>query len=103
MNDHVFSYPEEVVRANNKAHAELRERAEKAEAMLEKAKGIMSNMAQAGSDTELELARHRQIVHEVTLLIDMIAAMPERPGAVRVRELRARASRVRVFLSRVLR
>lgn len=64
MSDNVFSYPEEIVRANNAAHAELRARAEKAEAALEKAKGIMTTLSQEGAKTEVELANLRAAARE---------------------------------------
>jgi hypothetical protein len=98
--------------------AKLRERAEHAEAMLEKARGIMDNMSKAGAQTEAELAqwratfgenaltdaraklaeldRFRQTVPVVDKLVDMIAQMPERPGVHWVRNIRAAATRVRI-------
>ncbi|HZA71305.1 MAG TPA: hypothetical protein VE476_00170 [Propionibacteriaceae bacterium] len=103
-----FSYPAEVVFERGRRTAEearriteLTARAEKAEAALEKAKGIMDNLVQRGIDSDVELGKYRRIVEEVTPLIDMIAAMPERPGVHRVRALRSATSRVRVFLGRV--
>lgn len=91
-----FSFSEFEI--NEAARTKLRERAERAEAALEKAKGIMNNMVEMGTAAEAELGKYRRITEEVTPLIDMIAAMPERPGAVRVRALRTKAARVRTFL-----
>jgi hypothetical protein len=45
--------------------AELRERAEKAEAALETAKGIMTTLSQEGAKTEVELANLRAAAQEV--------------------------------------
>lgn len=59
-----FSYPEEVIRANNKAHAELRERAERAEAMLERAKALLNNVVPLAAQNEALLARYRVTLGE---------------------------------------
>lgn len=47
--------------------ARLRERAEHAEAMLEKARGIMDNMSKAGAEAEAELAQWRATFDENAL------------------------------------
>jgi hypothetical protein len=81
------------------AYAQMCERAEKAEAALEKAKGIMTTLAEEGAKTEALLGQYRRTLKEVSPLIDMIAALPEKPGVTRVRALRSTAARVRTFLT----